>query len=352
LQERARRAAAPRDNAVVVNGAPKTLQAGPEDAGTRLDRFLAARLENVSRARVQQLVVQGKVRVNGAAARASHKLHGGDTVEVLGPAARPPLRAVAEDIPLDIVYEDAALVVVNKPAGMKVHAGAGAEDDARNRGTLVNALLHRYRELSGVGGELRPGIVHRLDKDTSGLIVVARTDEAHRRLAEQFASRRVQKTYLALVHGWMKRAEGTIDAPIRRDPGHPTRMTTRGSAGRRAVSHWRVREKIDCDWGKFSLLEVRIETGRTHQIRVHLASLGHPIVGDVLYGAPRELKAMRRGNVRLPARATLGRNFLHATAIQLEHPGSGKPLAFDRPLPSELVTFLWELQQGSAAERL
>lgn len=335
-----------------MNDAPATFQAETGDAGTRLDVFLAGRLDGVSRARVQQLIAQDKVRVNGAAAKPSLKLAGGERVEVLGPAQRPPLRAIAEDIALDIVYEDKALVVVNKPAGMKVHAGAGAEDDARNRGTLVNALLHRYKKLSSAGGETRPGIVHRLDRGTSGLIVVARTDRAHRNLAEQFAARTVKKTYLALVHGWMKQEAGTVELPIARDRAHPTRMTTRGTGGRRAVSHWRVREKFDSAWGKFSLLEVGIETGRTHQIRVHLAALGHPVAGDVAYGAPGRLEAVLRGNRRAPARDTLARNFLHAAAIQLQHPSTGKPLVFERPLPRELQSFLRELKAGRPAERV
>lgn len=336
----------------LVSSEASKIQATAEDAGMRLDQFLAARLGGVSRARVQELVAQEKVRIGGKAAKSSHKLKGDETIEILGPAERPPLRAIAEDIPLDVVYEDKAIAVINKPAGMKVHAGAGAEDDARNRGTLVNALLYRFQRLSKFGGELRPGIVHRLDKDTSGLIVVAKTDAAHQKLSEQFAARRVKKTYMALVHGGMRSANGTIDAPIARDAARPTRMTARGSGGRRAVSHWKMLEKIDSPWGKFSLLEVRIETGRTHQIRVHLASIGHPIVGDTLYGAPRELASVRRGNVRVAARATLARNFLHAAAIQIEHPSTGKPLSLARPLPAELKQFLLELKKKAAPEQV
>jgi 23S rRNA pseudouridine1911/1915/1917 synthase len=223
-----------------------------------------------------------------------------------------------------------------------VHAGAGATEDARNRGTLVNALLHRFGNLSTGTGEARPGIVHRLDRETSGLIVVAKNDVAHRKLAEQFSSRRVHKTYLALVHGWPRREKGTIDAAIARDVKRRTRMTTRRSGGREAVSHYQVREKFESPYGRFALLAVNIETGRTHQIRVHLSSLGHPVVGDSLYGAPKaEIAKIKEGE--LPDLA-LGRNFLHAAAIELEQPLTGRPLVLERPLPPELQAFLQRLK--------
>jgi 23S rRNA pseudouridine1911/1915/1917 synthase len=310
---------------------PTKLAVAAEQAGARLDRFLVAQMPEVSRARIQQLIAGGKVRVNGAPAKPSLRLRENDEVELLGSPAPPPLNAVAEDIPLDVVYEDDELAVINKPAGMVVHAGAGVRSQS---GTLVNALLHRFGSLSEVGGELRPGIVHRLDKDTSGLIVVAKNDLAHRRLAEQFSRRQVKKTYLALVHGWMKTDRGTIASAIARDRIRRTRMTTRGRGGREAISHWHVLRRIPSRFGKFSLLELQIDTGRTHQIRVHLASLGHPVVGDALYGAPRELKDTSGSKL------VLGRNFLHAAAIQLMHPRSGAPLRFSRPLPHELEDFL------------
>jgi 23S rRNA pseudouridine1911/1915/1917 synthase len=312
---------------------PKTFFASPEDAGKRLDQFLAGQLAETSRARVQQLISEEKVLVNDAVAKASLRIRGGETIQVLGSPALPPLRAIAEDIPLDIVYEDEDLAVVNKAAGMMVHAGAGATEDERNRGTLVNALLHHFGKLSTVGGELRPGIVHRLDKATSGLIVVAKNDEAHRKLAAQFARRKVKKTYLALVHGLVKPDRGTISSSISRDRVRRTRMTTRRSGGREAITHYLVRKRIESSYGKFTLLELRIDTGRTHQIRVHLASLRHPVVGDVLYGAPREIRA-KDATISLP------RNFLHSAELQFQHPRTDELMKFSRPLPAELDAFL------------
>ena len=312
---------------------PLNFQVSDEQAGLRLDQLLVTKLGDVSRARVQQLIEQTQVTVDGKAGKASLRLRGGEAISVLGPATLEPLRAMAEDIPLDIVFEDADLAVINKPAGMTVHAGAGSTEDARNRGTLVNALLHRFGKLSEVGGETRPGIVHRLDKETSGLIVVAKNDEAHRKLAAQFASREVKKTYMALVHGWVKQDQGTIRKSISRDRVRRVRMTTRGEGGREAITHYRVQRRIESAFGKFSLLDVKIDTGRTHQIRVHLASLGHPVVGDTTYGAPATIK-VRSGSVGLE------RNFLHAAALELRHPRTAEKLAFARDLPGDLQEFL------------
>ena len=310
-------------------------------AGSRLDQWLVSQLPEVSRVRVQQLIEQGKVLVNGDVSKASFKLRGGEAVAITGKVELPPLKAFAEDIPLDVIYEDADLAVINKPAGMAVHAGSG-KDQAGNQGTLVNALLHRFGSMSQMGGELRPGIVHRLDKETSGLVVVAKNDAAHRKLARQFARREVSKTYVALVHGWIetktKQPHGTINAPINRDLVRRTRMTTRRPQGREAVTHWKVLKQIEGGYGKFSLLEVRIETGRTHQIRVHLASLGHPVVGDTLYGAPRNLASYGET-------VSLERNFLHAAAIQFQHPISSRVLSFRQPLPDELESFFHRLER-------
>jgi len=309
----------------------------PEHAGQRLDQFLVLQLPETSRARVQQLIAQGKVLVDGKVPKPSLHLRGGEKIEILGTVEKPPLRAIAEEIPLDVVYEDEDLAVVNKPAGMMVHAGAGATDADRNRGTLVNALLHRFGPLSGVGGKLRPGIVHRLDKETSGLLVVAKNDAAHRQLAAQFSARRVKKTYIALVHGWPKNDKGTIASAISRDAIRRTRMTTRRSGGREAVTHYEVMRRLQSDYGKFTLLAVKIDTGRTHQIRVHMASLGHPVVGDTLYGAPREIVS------RSGARLFLPRNFLHAAELQFTHPGTGNALSFASPIPEQLSDFLQKL---------
>ena len=325
---------------------PSCITVPAEDAGKRLDQFLPAQLD-VSRARVQQLISEHKVLVNQEPARASLKLRGGERITIVGPATRASLHAIAEDIPLDILYEDNDLAIVNKPAGMMVHAGAGATDDARNRGTLVNALLHHFATLSGLGGEMRPGIVHRLDKETSGLILVAKNDEAHRKLAAQFARREVHKKYIALVHGWMKKDSGTISASISRDRSRRTRMTTRHFGGREAISHYKVLQRIDSVFGKFSLLQVKIDTGRTHQIRVHMASLGHPVVGDTLYGAPGELhfgpvhgKPAKQRSISLP------RNFLHAVELELAHPRSGARIALTSALPTELARFLETLENS------
>jgi len=327
---------------------PVTFTSSADDAGQRLDQYLVAKLAEVSRARIQQLITQGEVLVGGSAARASLRLKGGEEITVTGPPHAPPLRALAEEIALDIVYEDDDLAIVNKPAGMMVHAGAGATEDARNRGTLVNALLHRFGTLSEVGGQMRPGIVHRLDRATSGLMVVAKNDESHRRLARQFSSREVHKTYVALVHGWLKQERGTIRSAISRDAQRRIRMTTRGSGGREAITHYVVKKKLNTVYGKFALLELKIETGRTHQIRVHLSSINHPVVGDTLYGAARELKS-ESGKVRAAGQArtvTLDRNFLHSAALELKHPKTGELMRFSSAPPAELETLLADLGQS------
>ena len=327
---------------------PTLISVTSDHAGKRLDQLLAAQLD-VSRARAQQLISEQKVSVNDAPAKAALKLRGGERIAVLGSAERPALRAMAEEIPLDILYEDDDLAIINKAAGMMVHAGAGATEDQRNRGTLVNALLHHFASLSAVGGEMRPGIVHRLDKQTSGLIVVAKNDEAHRKLAAQFARRDVKKTYIALVHGWVKKDRGTISASISRDRVRRVRMTTRGTGGREAISHYRVVRRLDSAFGKFTLVEVKIDTGRTHQIRVHMVSLGHALVGDVLYGAPREMRARRGRATDQGGAISLSRNFLHAARLELTHPRTEEPIALSSSLPAELQAFLSTIERDVAS---
>ncbi|HEX4032161.1 MAG TPA: RluA family pseudouridine synthase [Terracidiphilus sp.] len=327
--------------------------------GQRLDQFLAAQLDGVSRSRVQLLMEQGDVTVDGVRQKPSLKLRGGERVTVTGEPRPTPLKAQAEDIPLDVVYEDADLAVINKPAGMMVHAGSGQNEDARSKGTLVNALLYRFQKLSTTGGELRPGIVHRLDKDTSGLIVVAKNDRAHAALGAMFAGRRVKKTYIALVEGDVKRDKGTITAALSRDPVRRTRMTTQPNENARsAVSHYEVVQRLVTRFGKFSLVKVRIETGRTHQIRVHMASIGHPVVGDRLYGGAGRLtdqqalqaapsRAARRNAE--PEKLRLGRNFLHAAKLEFAHPATGKALEFEAALPPELAAFLKKVESATTA---
>ena len=324
---------------------PAIFVASAADAGKRLDQFLAAHLPDTSRARIQQLIEKSEVLNDNAPAKASFRLKGGERITVKSPPRAPALRAIPEAIALDIVYEDDDFAIINKPAGMMVHAGAGATEDARNRGTLVNALLHHFQALSGVGGELRPGIVHRLDRETSGLMVVAKNDEMHRRLARQFSRREVHKTYIALVQGWPKLDQGTIQSSISRDLKRRTRMTVRRAGGREAITHYTVIRRLRSSYGKFAFLEVRIETGRTHQIRVHMSSIGHPIVGDTLYGAPRLLQ-VDSGKTRapgIPRTLTPARNFLHSAAIELAHPRTGQNLRFFRPIPQELERLLRQL---------
>lgn len=286
------------------------------DAGKRLDHYLQEHITQHSRARLQSWIRQELVTVNGARAKASLVLRGGERIEV-SPAELPPLKALAENLPIEVLYEDSAVIAVNKPAGLVVHAGAGA-----HAGTLVNRLVHHFNSLSQIGGDLRPGIVHRLDRGTSGVLLVARTDAAHRDLAAQFAGRSVGKTYRTLVEGRMRAESGRITKPITRDPVRRTRMTARLEQGREALTEYRVRQRFE----GFTYLEVRIGTGRTHQIRAHLASLGHPVAGDRLYGA--------RARERI---------FLHAWRIVFTSPASGERVTVESPLPSELEQWLGEL---------
>src|ERR1700687_3245181 len=314
----------------------------PAEAGERLDRVVTAHCPELSRTRVQELIEAGLILLNAHAAKGSQRLRGGErlTVEM---QPRPPLRAEPESIPLEILYEDDDVVAVNKPAGMTVHAGAG-----NARGTLVNALLGRGQTLSQTGDALRPGIVHRLDKDTSGIILVAKNDAAHAKLGEAFRQREVKKTYIALVQGLLKQDRGTIDFAIARDPKRRVRMTARRSIvlghAREARTDWRVLARVDAT----SLLEVQLHTGRTHQIRVHFSALRHPVVGDTLYGAA---SPFRIGKATLPP---LGRNFLHAAKLGFAQPRTGAWIELHAPLPQELREFLRHLSaaSGESPERI
>jgi 23S rRNA pseudouridine1911/1915/1917 synthase len=298
-----------------------------EDAGQRLDRFLVSQLPALSRSRIQALMVEGRVQVDGVARKTSHRIEPGEVVAVDLPEKLPP-GVEPESIPLEVLYEDADVAVINKPAGMIVHPGAGV-----STGTLAAALLHRFAGVAGlstVGGPLRPGIVHRLDKETSGTIVIARTDAAHRKLVEDFRDRLVQKTYVALLHGKIKGDSGSIEMPVARDLRRRSRMTARRSDGREARTDWRARLRFDA----FTVIEADLRTGRTHQIRVHFSALSCPVVGDTLYGAPRQ---ERVGSELLPA---LDRNFLHAARVAFGHPRTGQRIDVRAPLPPELVNYL------------
>lgn len=296
-----------------------------EGAGSRLDSWLADRL-GLSRTRVASLVGEGDIVLNGELPRKSALLASGDQVEIAIPPPRR-LEAVPEAIPLHVVYEDPHLLVVDKPAGMVVHPGPGHAS-----GTLVNALLHHVKDLSGIGGALRPGIVHRLDRDTSGLMVVAKDDSTHHALSAALKARRVRRLYVAAAWGHLRESHVRVDAPIARDPGDRKRMAV-VEEGRRAVTHVRVRER----WRAADLLDAGLETGRTHQIRVHLAHIGHPVVGDRTYGEgwERGMGGPDHLWAKELARITT-RQFLHAERLTFEHPASGEVMRFRLPLPADL----------------
>ncbi|MGD1097595.1 MAG: RluA family pseudouridine synthase [Bryobacteraceae bacterium] len=289
------------------------------NGGKRLDHYLQERFPDYSRSRLQTWIKEGRVLVNGNAAKASLMLHGSENIQI-SPAELPPLKATPENLPIEILYEDPAVIVINKPAGLVVHAGAGA-----HTGTLVNRLVYHFAALSELGGDLRPGIVHRLDRGTSGVLLVARTDSAHRAVAAQFAARTVEKTYLALVDGRVKNDSGRLTKPITRDPVRRVRMTARLGHGREALTEYRVLERLE----GFTYLEVKIGTGRTHQIRAHLASIGHPVAGDRLYGA--------RAGPRI---------FLHAWRLAFTSPASGERVTVEAPLPDELREWLKQLRHS------
>jgi 23S rRNA pseudouridine1911/1915/1917 synthase len=304
----------------------------PDDSGKRLDKFLADRLPDISRSRIQKNIDEGRCFVNGKTLKSSARLEGTETIQLCLIKEIHNLPE-AESIPLKIVYEDSDLAVIDKPAGMVVHHGAGVRS-----GTLVNALLHHFQQLPDQGGADRPGIVHRLDKETSGLIIIARNEFSHLTLSRLFQERAIQKKYLALVHGRLELDSDEIIAPISRDRRQRVKMTTRNLKGREAITSYEVMERFS----HFTLLRVTIKTGRTHQIRVHLSSIHHPVVGDTLYGAP--------GRFLLPGSRqvvpTLSRNFLHAAQLKFSHPRTGEPLVFKSKLPEELQEFLEKIRKA------
>jgi 23S rRNA pseudouridine1911/1915/1917 synthase len=317
-----------------------TISIRETEAGLRLDRVVTSHCAELSRTRVQELIEQGLILLNGKSAKDSHKVHTGDVIDV-DAQPRPPLQAEPESIPLDILYEDDDVIGINKPAGMTVHAGAG-----NSHGTLVNALLGRGQDLSQSDDPLRPGIVHRLDKETSGVLLVAKNDFAHAKLADSFRDRTIQKTYIALVQGLLAEDRGRIELPIARHPNHRTRMTADRASllpnSRPARTDWRVRARV----GPTTLLEIHLHTGRTHQIRVHFSAVRHPVVGDTLYGADSQVLI---GKTALPP---LERNFLHAAKIVFVQPRSGKSIQLVAPLPSELREYLRTLAIASGDDPL
>jgi 23S rRNA pseudouridine1911/1915/1917 synthase len=309
---------------------PSCLQVSADHVATRLDRFLDEHLPELTRSQIKRLIDEGAVTLDGVASKAGLKLRGGESICVVLPEPVA-ASAQAEAIPLAVLYEDSALIVVNKPAHLVVHPAPGHQ-----RGTLVNALLHHCKDLSGVGGELRPGIVHRLDKDTSGVMVATKDDRTHQHLAKQFKAHTIQRCYRALVHGVVPEAKGTIDQPIGRHPVHRKKMSTVARVNRHAVTHWRVLRRYEED--RLTLVDLQLETGRTHQIRVHLAEMNCPVVGDPLYGGVSRAKAIN--DVLLRQRVNqLDRQFLHAWRLGFDHP-DGTAMLFQAALPPELQGIL------------
>lgn len=314
--------------------ASQSLQVTAEHVAMRLDRFLDDSLPELSRSQIKRLIDEGAVTLNGGTSKPGFKLRGGEEICVVLPDLLA-ASAEAEPIPLHILYEDPALVVVNKPAHLVVHPAPGHQS-----GTLVNALLHHCKDLSGVGGELRPGIVHRLDKDTSGVMVATKDDRTHRYLARQFKAHSIQRRYRALVHGLVAETMGTIDQPIGRHPVHRKKMSTVARSSRRAVTRWQVLRRYEAD--RMTLIDLSLETGRTHQIRVHMAGMNCPVVGDPLYGGASRIKAIADQKLRQMV-AALQRQFLHAWQLGFEHP-NGLQMVFQADVPSELQGILCYLE--------
>jgi 23S rRNA pseudouridine1911/1915/1917 synthase len=308
------------------------------EQGLRMDVFLSQKDLTLSRSQARRLIDDGDAIVDGKPVKASHRLKPGEKISLRKP---PPVSSeiVPEAIPLNLLYEDGAILVVDKPAGMVVHPAAG-----NYSGTLVNALQYHCRNLSGIGGVMRPGIVHRLDKGTSGLMVVAKSDEAHRHLAEQFKRRQVSKRYTALVHGNLREDEGVVDAPVGRHPVERKKMSTASHRGKTALTRWKVLERF----GAFTLLEAKIETGRTHQIRVHLSAIGHPVTGDSVYGATK--RAVESPALRAVLKK-LSRQALHASRLSFAHPVTGEEMSFESPLPADIAEVCEVLRKKVTGDR-
>lgn len=310
-----------------------TYEVSDGEYGLRLDVFLAKKEPGLTRSRIKRIITEGKVRVNDTVVKPSHSVKSGDTIVLL--RETPKVYAVPpEDIPIEIRYEDESIVVVDKPAGMVVHPAAG-----NYQGTLVNALLYHCKDLSGIGGILRPGIVHRLDKDTSGLLVVAKSDQAHMALSAQFKDRHVKKIYKALVYGDVKEDAGVIELPIGRHPKDRKKMSTASRRGKISVSRWTVVERF----GYVTLLDVSIETGRTHQIRVHLSSQGYPVVGDAVYGGARKKLKEIRDEAPRAVVGRIKRQALHSSSIGFRHPVTGKYMEITSSLPHDMASVCAEL---------
>jgi len=303
----------------------------PGRSAERLDRFLAECLPALTRSQVKKLIDDGRVLLDGASAKAGEKLKGGESLVVTLPVAVP-AEALPENIPLRILYEDPHLVVIDKPAGLVVHPAPGHQG-----GTLVNALLHHCRDLAGIGGELRPGIVHRLDKDTSGVMVAAKDEAALNDLARQFKAHSINRRYLALVYGLLSADRGTVDQPIGRHATERKKMSGRSRSGRRAVTHWRVLKRFDRE--RLTLVELNLETGRTHQIRVHLSEMNHPVVGDPVYGSTGRAQSLADPVLRRQL-LSLHRQALHARILGFVHPAIGTYMEFESPLPEDFREIL------------
>lgn len=307
----------------------------------RLDQFLAECLPELSRSQIKKLVEDGQILCDGETVKAGNKLKGGEEIQVDIPPPEP-IEAHPEEIPLDILYEDSSLIVINKPAGMVVHPAPG-----HSSGTLVNALLYHCRDLSGIGGSLRPGIVHRLDKDTSGVMVASKDDLAHQGLAGQFKDHTISRKYVAFVFGHVQNLTGTIDKPIGRHPQQRKKMSGSSRSGRRAVTHWQVLRRFDQD--RLSYLELTLETGRTHQIRVHLSEMNLPVVGDPIYCGPKKSNALTDAGVRSLVQG-LKRQALHACLLAFDHPVTGERMEFTAPPPADMTAILECLDKKYDAE--